>query len=146
MPIHLKLLPFLLLLVSCCVAGASAEDQRVEQWGFKEISLRSAVPHANPFTDVEIRCRFSSGKRQVEVYGFYDGSQTWKIRFMPEQQGEWTYATSSNDPELDGKVGTFSVGPPTLNNHGPVRVENTYHFAYADGTVFFPWVQRCTTG
>jgi len=137
-PTHSRLLSLVLLLVSCCAARSSAEDQRVEQWDFKEISLRSTLAHANPFTDVEIRCRFSSGKRQAEVYGFYDGNQTWKIRFMPEQQGEWTYTTSSNDPQLNGKTGTFFVGPPAGNNHGPVRVENTYHFAYADGTPYFP--------
>jgi hypothetical protein len=25
---------------------------------------------------------------------------------------------------------------PSKGNHGPVRVHNTYHFAYADGTPF----------
>lgn len=115
-----------------------AEAQRVEQWDLEEISLHSALAHANPFTDVELRCRFTSGNHQVEVYGFYDGSETWKIRFMPEQQGEWTYTTSSNDPQLSGKSGKFFVVPPGRNNHGPVRVKNTYHFAYADGTPYFP--------
>ena len=57
---------------------------------------------------------------------------------MPEQQGEWTYTTLSNDTQLSGKSGTFFVGPPGRNNHGPVRVKNTYHFAYADGTPYFP--------
>ena len=57
---------------------------------------------------------------------------------MPEQQGEWMYSTSSNDPQLSGKSGTFFVGPPGRNNHGPVRVKNTYHFAFADGTPYFP--------
>jgi hypothetical protein len=125
---------FALLLVLCCASRAVAEVQRVEQWGLHEISLQSTLAHTSPFTDVELCCRFTSGNRQVEVYGFYDGNQTWKVRFMPEQQGEWTYTTVSNDPQLSSKSGTFLVGPRGRNNHGPVRVKNTYHFAYADGT------------
>ena len=127
-----------LLLVLCCASRTLAELQRVAQWGLQEISLQSTLAHANPFTDVELHCRFASGNRQVEVYGFYDGNQTWKVRFMPEQQGEWTYTTLSNDPQLSGKSGTFVVDPPGRNNHGPVRVKSTYHFAYADGTPYFP--------
>jgi len=115
-----------------------SQSSQVEQWGQYEISLPSTLAHANPFTEVELRCRFTSGGHQVDVYGFYDGHQTWKIRFMPEQQGEWAYTTSSNDAQLNGKTGKFLVGPPLANNHGPVRVKNAYHFAYADGTPFFP--------
>jgi hypothetical protein len=117
---------------------AFAQTPSVEQWGVQEVTIQSSVPHSNPFTDVELHCRFKSGGRELEVFGFYDGNQTWKIRFMPEHQGEWTYTTSSNDPQLNGRSGKFTVGPPRGNNHGPVRVKNTYHFSYADGTPFFP--------
>ena len=137
-PYFSQSLSIALLLLLCCASRGVREVQHVEQWGLQEISLQSTFAHANPFTDVDLRCRFASANRQVEVYGFYDGNQTWKIRFMPEQQGEWTYTTSSNDPQLSGKSGTFLVGPPGRNNHGPVRVRNMYHFAYADGTPYFP--------
>ena len=110
---------------------------RVEQWGIQEVSLQSKLTHANPFTEVELRCEFSKGNQKFDVDGFYDGNQTWKIRFMPDEQGEWTYRTRSNDLQLDGRSGSFIVGPPGPHNHGPVRVNNTYHFAYADGTPYF---------
>jgi hypothetical protein len=124
-----------LLLVAC--APMVAQTQRVGQWDFQEISLQSTVNHANPFTGVELRCRFTHGEHRVEVFGFFDGGHTWKVRFMPEEQGEWSYTTVSNDPQLDGKAGTILAGPPAQGNHGPVRVSNAYHFAYADGTPFF---------
>jgi Domain of unknown function (DUF5060)/Protein of unknown function (DUF4038) len=127
-----------LLVVICCATKAVGQIQRVEQWGRQEIRLQSNLAYANPFTDVDVRGRFSSGSRTVEVYGFYDGNHTWKVRFMPEQQGEWSYITLSNDEQLSGKSGRFLVGPPRGNNHGPVKVRNTYHFAYADGTPYFP--------
>ena len=126
-----------LLVVICSATKAVGQIQRVEQWGLQEISLQSNLAHANPFTDVDVRGRFRSGSRTVEVYGFYDGNHTWKVRFMPEQQGEWSYTTLSNDAQLSGKSGRFLVGPRG-NNHGPVKVTNTYHFAYADGTPYFP--------
>jgi hypothetical protein len=56
---------------------------------------------------------------------------------MPDVQGSWTYVTHSNSPELDGKSGEFVCKAPGRNNHGPVRVRNTYHFGYADGTPYF---------
>jgi hypothetical protein len=55
---------------------------------------------------------------------------------MPEVQGHWRYETKANRWELTNKTGEFTVTPPGKGNHGPVRVHNTYHFAYADGTPF----------
>jgi hypothetical protein len=53
---------------------------------------------------------------------------------MPDTLGEWRYVTQSNAPELDGIMGVFECSEPSPQNHGPVRVANTYHFAHADGT------------
>jgi hypothetical protein len=55
---------------------------------------------------------------------------------MPDVQGEWRYRTQSNLAELDGQEGSFTCGAPSIRNHGPVGVANTYHFAYADGTSY----------
>jgi len=74
----------------------------------------------------------------VEVPGFYDGDGKYLVRFMPDMQGRWSYETKANRWELTGKSGEFSATPPGPNNHGPVRVHNTYHFAHADGTPFKP--------
>ncbi|MGH9668052.1 MAG: DUF5060 domain-containing protein, partial [Bryobacteraceae bacterium] len=92
----------------------------------------------NPFTDVEIGARFEYGHRSVDVDGFYDGGGVYRIRFMPGTTGEWTYTTHSNRPELDGKLGRFQCEPASPANHGPVRVRNTYHFSYEDGTPYVP--------
>lgn len=40
---------------------------------------------------------------------FYDGGTTWKFRFTGTVLGFWTFATVSDDPELDGHVGTVMV-------------------------------------
>ncbi len=115
----------------------SAAESTVEQWGIFEISLQGPT-NGNPFVNVNLSARFTHNANSVEAAGFYDSDGVYRIRFMPEQQGQWRYKTKSNRRELDGKTGEFTVTPPSAGNHGPVRVTNTYHFAYADGTPYRP--------
>ena len=117
---------------------------RVGQWGIQELTLRSQRTYANPFADVSVRARFQSQGKETSVDGFYDGHRTWKIRFMPENSGTWTFTTVSADPDLNGKSGSFVADRPGSGNHGTVVVHNQYHFAYADGTPYS--AQLCTTG
>jgi len=44
---------------------------------------------------------------------------------------------------LDGKAGEFTATAPTGDNHGPVRVYKTFHFAYADGRSYFECGTTC---
>jgi len=126
-----------------CTAGAPATaDAPVEQWGIFEVVLKGPSS-GNPFTEVELSARFTQADRTVNVAGFYDGDGTYRIRFMPETQGPWRYETRSNRSELDGQSGRFEVGKPSPGNHGPVRVRNRYHFAYADGTPHFSFGTTC---
>lgn len=114
----------------------------VEQWGTFEVVLKGAVD-GNPFLDVQLSARFAQNKMKLTVRGFYDGDGVYRIRFMPPAQGEWSYATASNRPELDAKTGVLNVSKQSPGNRGPVRVRNTYHFAYADGTPYFPVGTTC---
>ena len=105
----------------------------VERWGRFELSL-DGPRDGNPFVDVELSATFTQGDRSLATLGFYDGNGAYRVRFMPTEIGTWSYVTTSNAPALDGKRGTFAATAPTGNNHGPVRVANTFHFAHADGT------------
>jgi hypothetical protein len=118
-----------------CGACAAANAQNVRQWDRYEVALKGPST-GNPFLDVTLSARFSNGDKTVTAIGFYDGEGTYKVRFMPEVQGEWSYETESNAPELSGKTGKFTCVAPSPANHGPVRVANQFHFAYADGTAY----------
>jgi hypothetical protein len=107
----------------------------VEQWDVFELALDGPAD-GNPFVDVELTAKFTQGERTLVATGFYDGGGVYRIRFMPEAPGEWRYVTQSNRPVLAGRTGVFTATAPGKNNHGPVRVANRYHFAYADGTPF----------
>ncbi len=116
--------------------------QTVEQWGVYEDVLQGPA-EGNPFLDVEIAMTFTHKHRSVEVDGFYDGDGVYRVRFMPDIQGTWRYRTSSNRAELNGHGRhVYLCRARSRQNHGPVRVANTYHFAYADGT---PYKQIGTT-
>jgi len=120
------------LLALCGLAQAAS----VERWGSTEIAL-TGPSAGNPFMEVELSATFRQGGRTLKVPGFYDGDGKYVIRFMPDQTGEWTYETASNRPELNGKTGSITAVAPSAGNHGPVRVKNTWHFAYEDGTPFW---------
>src|SRR5215204_4578955 len=113
----------LLLLISCLIAGTTpgvadspTYADRVEQWGVQEVVIRSAREYKSPFTEVNLRCRFRRGSKEVVADGFYDGHRTWRVRLMPEVQGQWNFTTVSNDAELNGKTGSFDVFGPSPGN------------------------------
>src|SRR5262245_35455975 len=131
------------LVIGAALLGrAGAAVDAVEQWGIFEITLNGPTG-GNPFVDVTLSARFTHGDQRIDANGFYDGGGTYKVRFMPGRAGEWRYETRSNVPELDGKAGSFTCAKPSPGNHGPVRVRNTYHFAYADGTPYYPIGTTC---
>lgn len=126
-----------LLLVSPPAYARTPAVDRVEQWGIFEIALQGPTD-GNPFLDVRFSAVFDNGTATIEAPGFYDGDGTYRVRFSPGTRGPWSYETRSNRWALTGKTGTFDVTAPGTGNHGPVRVHNTYHFAYADGTPYTP--------
>ncbi len=136
--LHLTAWLVVFVLISSHLAAAPlARTNTVEQWGIYEIPLKGPT-NGNPFVDVQLSAKFDNGNQQVNVPGFYDGDGVYRIRFMPDTQGEWHYETHANVWRLTGQTGEFTVTPPGKGDHGPVRVHDTYHFAYADGTPFFP--------
>jgi hypothetical protein len=114
------------------------------RWDVHELAF--AAPGAagsDPFCDVALHLEFQHGHRRLRVRGFYDGGDTWRARFMPDVEGEWTWRSESSLPALDGREGRFTVGPARPGNHGPVRVEARHHFQYADGTRHLSFGTTC---
>jgi hypothetical protein len=121
---------------------AQTTHAAVPKWEIFELALQG--PSAgNPFVEVELSATFALGHRTVQVYGFYDGSGTYKLRFMPDTEGEWSYTTSSSTAALNGQKGSFHCGPALPSVHGPVGVRHERHFGYADGTPYFPFGTTC---
>lgn len=49
---------------------------------------------------------------------FFDGNDTWVFRFTGTRIGTWTFASTSDDPDLNGKRGTVTV---TANPDARIR-------------------------
>ncbi|MFE5320508.1 DUF5060 domain-containing protein [Paenibacillus sp. NPDC056579] len=115
----------------------SAMDS-VERWGRFEAVFQGPETE-NPFVDVSLRAEFRLRNRVIAVDGFYDGGTTYKLRFMPDTEGTWSYTTHSNFAELDGIHGEIQVTAASAGNHGPVHVKDKYRFVYEDGTPYLPF-------
>ena len=113
--------------------------ETVEKWDFLEIELEGPST-GNPYKEVYLQALFTIGdSTSFDIKGFYNGNGIYKIRFMPNIEGEWTYRITSNAQSLNSKTGHFTCLSPASENHGPVYVANTSHFAYADGTPYKPF-------
>jgi len=115
---------------------------QVQQWDIFELALEGPDTE-NPFTDINLTGEFTCNGRTIVQEGFYDGNGIYKIRVMPDIQGNWTYRIFSSSALMDGITGSFTCIKPSGINHGPVRVRDTYHFAYEDGTPFYPFGTTC---
>lgn len=122
--------------------SSAGSHQFVNRWETFELAL-AGPSDGNPFVDVDLAATFTLGHRAVKVSGFYDGSGTYKLRFMPDAEGEWSYMTSGNAAALNGHSGRFVCTEPLAGAHGPVAVRNEHHFAYADGAPYFPFGTTC---
>ena len=86
----------------------SAQD-KVEKWGVFELTLQGPS-NGNPFAEVVLEANFTLNGKTVLIKGFYDGDGLYKVRFMPNKEGVWSYKTESNVQELQGKsLGAFSL-------------------------------------
>ena len=71
----------------------------------------------------------TQGKPSKKVKGFYAGDNTYKVRFLPEEAGRYTYRVTG----MIEAEGSFAVEPHDDKHHGIVRPEGT-HLRHADGT------------
>jgi len=142
-----NILPIAIFAVAFSLANAQdSEVNMVERWGVYEITL-NGPDTGNPFTEIELTAEFkhrdTDGEQTVEPQGFYDGNGVYKIRFMPDAVGEWTYNTKSNTAELNGQTGQFTCVAPSEGNHGPVRVYKDFYLRYTDGTPYHQFGTTC---
>ncbi|MFC0210847.1 DUF5605 domain-containing protein [Paenibacillus chartarius] len=118
--------------------NAQNAPDTVPRFGLFELELEGPA-QGNPYKDVRLGARFRSGPNYAEAEGFYDGDGIYRIRFMPCEEGEWTYVTESGCSSLDGIEGKFVCRAASPGEHGPVRVTNGVHFGHSDGTRYAPF-------
>lgn len=115
-------------------------ENQTERWGIFEVCVPGPMD-GNPF-DRKIQGVFTGKTEKVTADGFYDGDGVYKVRFMPSFAGRYRFRIKADflDKEPEGE---FEVVQAQNDNHGPVRVANTYHFAYEDGTPYYSVGTTC---
>lgn len=134
------------VIVGLILVETAAAQQDAPKWGRFETKLQSYGSYGNPFQEADLDATFTAPSGQThKTYGFWDGKDTWKIRFSPNETGKWTYKTSCSDKNnkgLDQKTGSFTCsqadGKTRFTQHGGVRVSaDGRYFIHEDGTPFF---------
>jgi hypothetical protein len=132
---------FFFLLFYVTHGFANIPSRTCSRWEVIDLAFKTNSNPDNPLnTELTAEFRHSTGK-VIKVPGFYDGSNTWIIRFCPLFEGSWTYQTSSTWEPLNNKKGELHVLSDSLVGcHGAVKVchENPQRFIFEDNTSFFP--------
>ena len=114
---------------------------QVSRWEVLEIRI-SGPAGGNPFAEQWLRAEFCGAGETVRADGFYDGGGSYCVRFMPSFTGSYTFTAEASFLAAP-LTGTFAVTPAQPGVHGPVRVAETYHFAYEDGTPYYSIGTTC---
>ncbi len=118
----------------------------ITQYLIHEWIFFSSKAYADPFNDVQLDMLLVDSEcNEIVVPAFWSGGQVWKIRFSPQNPGQYTFRTHCSDVDngdLHDLTGAFEVlaydGPNPLYQHGAVRVgADQRHFEFEDGTPFF---------
>jgi hypothetical protein len=118
------------LMVFAAPLAAYADPQsgsaEVKQWGRFERSVPNSRPYADPYRDVTLEVTYTRPDgTTVPFWGFYDGGNTWKMRFMPDQTGVWRYTARFSDgaPGAQGSflcVGSYLPGLISRDEQNPL--------------------------
>jgi hypothetical protein len=104
------------------------------------------VGYSNPYNDVTLSVTYTGPSGQnIQTYGFWDGGDTFRIRFMFPEVGQWTWETDCSDVTnngLHGQSGAVDVvdyvgGNPLYTKGYPAVSDDNRYLVYADGSPFF---------
>lgn len=97
-----------------------------------ELSFQGPEPEQNT-AQVNLVAEFSCGEKCISVKGFYDGGGTYKVRFLPEEAGEYSWRVSG---VVTAEGSALCEKDPAY--HGKVTADGL-HFRFADGERFLPF-------
>jgi len=108
---------------------------RAGLWERFEEKVANSKYYQDPIRDVELKISYDRPDgSEVPFWGFYDGEQTWRVRFMPDHIGRWRYRARFSDG-TSGPAGEFecvdSETPGPLEAHRA----NPVWFAHRGGDV-----------
>ena len=146
------LITIIIVIFSVQTIFSQASNSETPIWTKYEIQLNSEKVYDNALYNVkEFKATFTAPSgRTKTVNGFWDGGKNWKIRFLPDEIGNWKWKTFCSDSEntgLNNQEGVFECVNNSANEllfqKGAIQHQpGKYYLSYNDGTPFF-WL-ACT--
>lgn len=94
--------------------GGAAAAVTVGRWDRFEIAVGNTKRYVDPYKDVTLNVTYTRpDKGTINFWGFYDSGEVWRMRFMPDQLGGWSYRATFSDGS-PGTSGTFTCVPSTI--------------------------------
>lgn len=119
----------------------------VKMWEPLELTLTALEKYDNPYMDVDVWIDLQGLGFEKRVYGFWDGGDTFRVRYTATAPGEWSYTSGSStgDKGLTGITGSFTAEDwseaekeQCISRRGILRpAENGHGFVHPDGKSFF---------
>ncbi len=129
------------------IHAVTAVTNGVKKYERFEATVDLAATYTNPYDQAEVTLEatfIAPSGETMTVSGFWDGEETWRVRFGPWEEGEWRYAVRLQDTlgRVEAEGGSFDVAPS--NHHGWLQVASWIDPAYSprylahhDGTPFY---------
>ncbi|MEM1094524.1 MAG: DUF5060 domain-containing protein [Bacteroidota bacterium] len=115
------------------VSDATDGQNTVGLWDQFEVEVPNATAYADPFRDVDLDVIYTRPDGTEHVFwGFYAADGLWKVRYMPDQLGRWTYRATFSDG-APGIEGHFDVVPSDLPGLVGHDVANPMWLGYRGG-------------
>jgi len=144
---------FVIIFCTAILAGCKQDNKNseIELFRVYEITLTADSPGDNPYLNGPVVTADFTGisgeasGKSIKISGFWDGGNTWKLRFAPAHIGEWTYKTTSDDHGLNKKRGSLTAVQQSEEHfksnilyHGFLGKNDSFSWKLSDGTPFLP--------
>ena len=126
-------------------SGAAEQTLTAETWRAVELTFESDKAYADPFNDASLNLLLYGNGRLYTVPGFWDGGNTWRVRFVCPAAGTWqckTVCSDTSNAALHGRTATVECatysGDLAVYQHGFVTTRyGEKYLTYEDGTPFY---------
>ncbi len=123
------------------------DHPEIPRYDFIEFELSVQAEYKNPFDAREVHLDgifTAPDGSEITVPGFWDGEGAWKLRFTPNQEGDWRYQLSISDHRGTSLPSEDSFKVTASNLQGWLQVGDWVDPAYSsrylvhhDGTPFY---------
>ncbi len=113
----------------------------VPKYGIFEVPIVVPGITTNKYTNTQLKGVFQGPTKRIEIAGFWDGGDVWKVRMAPTEVGQWTYSITGSLGAFS-KNGSFTCVDSDSKGFIVVNPDYPYTFMYEDGT---PWMWKGET-